>query len=85
MNRRSSALKMGPVLVVSTRTPIQEDRGTIDENAKQLVLNAFREACHTSSQESFDAALDSYTAKYPHVRKDLAGHVVAHILAAAEF
>lgn len=69
---------MGPALV-------QEERGAIDENAKRLVLTAYRDACRTRAQKPFDAALDSYISRYPYVRKDLAGHAVAHILATAGF
>lgn len=76
---------MAAVLVVSPRTPAQRDRGGIDENAIQLVLNAYREACRSGSQTPFDAALERYLAKFPHISKDLAGYTVAHILATAGF
>jgi hypothetical protein len=75
---------MAAVLVLSTKVPVRHDRDAIDERAKQLVLDAYREACHTRSQTPFDAALNSYLTRYPHISRELAGHAVAHILAAAE-
>ena len=77
---------MGAVLVVHPRTPVQkQDRRSVDEKARRLVINAYREACRTRSDTPFDAALDSYVAKYPHISRDLAGYTVAHILSTAGF
>jgi hypothetical protein len=62
---------------------VQRDREAIDEKARQLVLDAYDEACRTRSAMPFDAALSSYLTRYPHVSRELAGHAVAHILATA--
>jgi hypothetical protein len=70
-------------MLVSTK-PYARDREAIDERAKQLVLNAYREGCRNRSEKPFDAALNSYMARYPHISKELAGHAVAHIIATAD-
>jgi len=67
-------------MLVSSRMPVQRGREGIDERARRIVLDAYRESCRTGSQKPFDAALDRYLKRYPHVSKDLAGHAVAHIL-----
>jgi hypothetical protein len=69
------------VLVVSPRTSRRRERGAIDEAAKQIVLDAYREGCRARSPKPFDEALKLYLRRYPHVGKELAGHAVAHILA----
>jgi hypothetical protein len=56
-------------------------RDGIDETAKQVVLDAYRAGCHARSPKPFDEALKGYLRRYPHVKKELAGHAVAHILA----
>jgi hypothetical protein len=58
-------------------------RDGIDEAAKQIVLEAYREGCHSRSATPFDEALKGYMRRYPHVKKELAGHAVAYILANA--
>jgi hypothetical protein len=61
----------------------QRERDAIDEAAKQIVLDAYREGCLARSPKPFDEALNGYLRRYPHVKKELAGHAVAHILATA--
>jgi len=58
-------------------------RDGIDETAKQIVLEAYREGCRSRAAKPFDEALKGYMRRYPHVKKELAGHAVAHILATA--
>jgi hypothetical protein len=70
-------------MLVSTK-PYARDREAIDERAKQLVLHAYREGCRNRSEKPFDAALNSYMARYPQISKELAGHAVAHIIATAD-
>jgi hypothetical protein len=70
-------------MLVDIRAPVQRNREDIDEKAKRLVLEAYHEGCSTKSQTPFDAALNSYMARYPHVSRELAGYAVAHILATA--
>jgi len=69
--------------LVSPRISRQRGREGIDEAAKQIVLEAYREGCRARSPKPFDEALKGYLRRYPHVKKDLAGHAVAHILATA--
>jgi hypothetical protein len=61
----------------------QRKREGIDETAKQIVLDAYREGCRARSPKPFDEALNGYLRRYPHIKKELAGHAVAHILATA--
>jgi hypothetical protein len=61
----------------------QREREAIDETAKQIVLDAYREGCRARAPKPFDEALKGYLRRYPHVKKELAGHAVAHILATA--
>ena len=56
-------------------------RDSIDETARQIVLDAYREGCLARSPKPFDEALKEYLRRYPHIKKELAGHAVAHILA----
>jgi hypothetical protein len=63
--------------------PVRQGRDGIDDEAKQIVLEAYREACANRAEQPFEAALGRYVAKYPYVRKELAGHAVAHILSSA--
>ena len=74
---------MKSALLVSRRMPVRQDREGIDDEATQIVLEAYKEACANRSERPFDAALGRYVAKYPHVGKELAGHAVAHILTTA--
>ena len=71
------------VLVVSPRMPGGRGRDGIDETAKKVVLEAYRESSGSRASEPFEAALQRYLQRYPHVNKELAGHAVAHILATA--
>jgi hypothetical protein len=63
--------------------PGQRVRGAIDQTATQVVLDAYREGCRAPSPKPFDEALKGYLRRYPYVKKELAGHAVAHILATA--
>jgi hypothetical protein len=74
---------LSALLLVSTRIPKGRGRDAIDETARQIVLDAYREGCLAQSPKPFDVALKGYLRRYPHVRKELAGHAVAHILATA--
>jgi len=69
--------------VVSHRIARRHQRDSVDETAKQIVLEAYREGCLARSPKPFDEALKGYLRRYPHVKKELAGHAVAHILATA--
>ncbi|MGE0258681.1 MAG: hypothetical protein AB7H71_05635 [Alphaproteobacteria bacterium] len=75
---------MTAVLVVSARMPGGRERGDIDETARKVVLDAYRESSGSRAAKPFDEALKRYLRRYPHVKKELAGHAVAHILATAE-
>jgi hypothetical protein len=72
-------------MVIGRNSRVQRDRTDVDEEASQLVLDAFREESRDGLSSPFDAALDCYTKKYPHVSRELASHAVAHILAKAGF
>ncbi len=72
------------MLVVSPRMPGGRERSDIDENARKVVLDAYRESSLLGTAKPFDEALKRYLRRYPHVKKELAGHAVAHILATAE-
>ena len=74
---------MSALLVVSPRIVRRHRRDSVDETAKQIVLDAYREGCLARSPKPFDEALKGYLRRYPHVKKELAGHAVAHILATA--
>lgn len=74
---------MSALLVVSPRIARRHKRDSVDETAKQIVLEAYREGCLARSPKPFDEALKGYLRRYPHVKKELAGHAVAHILATA--
>jgi hypothetical protein len=63
--------------------PAQRDREDIDQTARQVVIEAYREGCRAQASKPFDEALKGYLRRYPHVKKELAGHAVAHILATA--
>jgi hypothetical protein len=63
--------------------PRQRKRDGIDEAAIQIVLDAYREGRRARSPHPFDEALKGYLRRYPHVKKELASHAVAHILATA--
>jgi hypothetical protein len=69
------------LFLVSTRIPKRRGRDAIDEIARQIVLDAYREGCRARSPKPFDEALKLYLRRYPHIGKELAGHAVAHILA----
>ena len=70
-------------MLVSRRMPVRKDRENIDDEATQIVLEAYKDACANRAERPFDAALGRYVAKYPYVGKELAGHAVAHILSSA--
>jgi hypothetical protein len=72
-------------MVIGRKSRVQRDQTGLDEQASQLVLEAFREQSRDGLSAPFDAALDCYTKKYPHVSRELASHAVAHILANAGF
>jgi hypothetical protein len=74
---------LSALLVVSPRIARRHKRDSVDETAKQIVLDAYREGCLARSPKPFDEALKGYLRRYPHVKKELAGHAVAHILATA--
>jgi hypothetical protein len=69
-------------MLVNAKT-VNLDRGNIDNKARKIVLDAYREGCRTRSHAPFDTALNNYRSQYPHISKELAGYVVAHILATA--
>ena len=69
--------------MANSRTAGRRERDGIDETAKQIVLDAYREGCRSRASKPFDEALKGYMRRYPHVKKELAGHAVAHILATA--
>jgi hypothetical protein len=71
------------ILTVRSALPAQQDREHIDDEAHEVVITAYREACRTSPANAFDAALDSYRRKYPQIKRELASYAVAHILATA--
>jgi hypothetical protein len=73
---------MGAIMLVSAKS-INVDRGNIDDKARKIVLDAYREGCRTRSHAPFDTALNNYCSQYPHISKELAGYAVAHILATA--
>ena len=58
------------------------DRQAGDEQARQVVLQAYRDACGSmrGAESAFDAALDDYMTNYPHISRTLARHAVAYIL-----
>jgi hypothetical protein len=62
----------------------RRERNGIDERARKVVLDAYRESSQLRSQRPFEEALRRYLRRYPHVDKALASHAVAHILATAE-
>jgi hypothetical protein len=72
------------MLVVGPRMPGGRERNDIDEKARKVVLDAYRESLVSRNSNPFDEALKRYLRRYPHVKKELAGHAVAHILANAE-
>ena len=74
------------MMLISPRMRVLADREQVDEKARRLVTETYREACQSRvrTQEAFDAALKSYTAAFPHVSRELASRAVAHILATAE-
>ena len=59
------------------------DRVEIDSEAHKIVCEAFRSVAASAAkpQSKFDAALEAYTARYPHIAKEIARHAVAYILA----
>ncbi len=72
------------MLVVSPKMSGVRERSDIDEKAKRVVLDAYRESSGSQTSKPFDEALKRYLQRYPHVKKELAGHAVAHILATAD-
>lgn len=58
-----------------------ENRGAIDGEAREIVLNAFKTP--NGHPDPFDAALKSYKRKYPHISSEIAGYAVAHIISTA--
>jgi hypothetical protein len=77
-------VKLKAVLVVSPRMPRGRERNGIDDDARKIVLDAYRESSGSRTSKPFDEALRCYLRRYPYVKKELAGHAVAHILATAE-
>jgi len=69
-------------MIITPKAYARHDRNDIDYEARQLVIETYREACRTGPS-GFDAALKSYLDKYPHISMHLAIHAVAHILATA--
>jgi hypothetical protein len=59
------------------------DRAEIDSEAHGVVCEAFRSAVASvaNPRAKFDAALEAYMARYPHIAKEIARHAVAYILA----
>jgi hypothetical protein len=74
------------MMLASSRMRVLPDRESVDEKARQLVIETYCEArqSRVRAQEAFDAALKRYTAEFPHMNRELAGRVVTHILATAE-
>jgi hypothetical protein len=72
------------VLVVSPKMPGGRERYDIDERARKVVLDAYREGSRSRSSRPFEEALKRYLRRYPYVKKELASYAVAHILATAE-
>ena len=72
------------MMLVSRRMRTDSDRHDIDEEAHQVVLDAYRDASHARPTVAFQTALEVYRRKFPHVRRDVASHAVAYILATAE-
>jgi hypothetical protein len=70
---------------VGSRTSNTREREGIDEKAKRLVLQAYRERSHMGSQAGFEAALESYLSRFPTVSRHVAARAVAYILATDEF
>ena len=76
---------MAATIVIGEKLRAQRDRTEIDEEASQLVIDAFREESRDGLSSAFDAALDCYLKKYPHINRQVASHAVAYILANAGF
>jgi hypothetical protein len=70
------------VILVSRRISTFLDREEVDEQAKKVVVAAYREANRNRAraQEAFDAAVDSYASVYPHINRKLTSQAVAYIL-----
>src|SRR3982751_5072962 len=60
---------MGAIMLVSAKS-INADRGNIDDKARKIVLDAYREGCRTRSHAPFDTALNNYCSQYPHISPD---------------
>jgi hypothetical protein len=74
----------GEMLLVSLNSEeLSIDRGAVDAEARELVLDAYRAATVSVSdpQANFNAALESYCKAYPHISRPIARHAVAHIIA----
>jgi len=74
---------LSATMVIGHKPSVERDRTQVDEEASQLVLDAFREQSRRGGSSPFDAALDCYTKKYPHVSRQVASYAVAHMLANA--
>jgi hypothetical protein len=58
----------------------------IHREAQSIVIEAYQKAAeNVPPTEAFDAALNAYRAKFPHIAKDIASQAVACILAASAF
>ena len=69
---------MGTILV-DAESASQDQREEIEELAKKVVLEAYRDACRSGARP-FEAALETYRGKFPRIHKNLARHAVAHIM-----
>lgn len=60
-----------------------DNREEIDREAQSLVIDIYRESSkEVSATDAFEAALEAYRLKFPHIPKDIANQAVACILAA---
>lgn len=61
-----------------------DSREDIDREAQSVVIEAYREASKNGSPTvAFDAALEAYREKFPHIPKSIASQAVACVLATA--
>jgi hypothetical protein len=76
---------LAATMVIGRNSRAQTGQTDLDEQASLLVLDAFREESRRGLWSPFDAALDCYIKKHPHLSRELAGHAVANILANGGF